>query len=106
MNEADLQELIDKAVAGRLSREEEQRWNALLVERPELEDEIALGEALQALPKPPAVASNFSALVMQEIRRGETTERKKPRFPLAEAGPAFGDGRGRVWNRLYGAASA
>jgi hypothetical protein len=71
MNEAEVQELIDKVVAGRLTREEQQRWSALLAQRPELEEEAALGNALRALPQPPAVSSNFTSLVMQEIQRSE-----------------------------------
>jgi len=77
MNDADLQELLDKVVAGRLSPEEERRWNALMAERPELEDEVALGEALRALPAPPAVSSNFTSLVMQEVRQ-TATESARP----------------------------
>lgn len=80
MNDSDLQDLMDKAMAGRLSPEEEQRWSALLAQRPELEEEIALGDALQALPKPPSVSSNFTALVMREIQRDNITDRSKPWF--------------------------
>jgi anti-sigma factor RsiW len=69
MNEENVQELIDKVVAGRLLPEEEQRWNALLAERPELEEEVALAESLRALPAPPQVSTNFTALVMQQIAR-------------------------------------
>ena len=69
MNDAELQELLDKMVAGRLSSQDEQRWSALLTQRPELEEEVALAEALRVLPKPPSVSSNFSSLVLQEVRR-------------------------------------
>jgi anti-sigma factor RsiW len=79
MNEPDLQELIDKAATGRLSGEEEKRWSALLAERPELEEELALAEALQALPAPPPVSSNFTALVMQELRRIESAPAESSR---------------------------
>src|SRR3954467_4500849 len=79
MKNFDENELIDKAMAGRLNAEEQRLWAALVVERPELEAELEIGRALRAMPKPPAVASNFTALVMQEINR-----------PGAE--------RGRNWN--------
>jgi hypothetical protein len=65
----DENELINKAMAGRLNAEEQQLWAALLAERPELEAELEIGRALQAMPKPPAVASNFTALVLQEINK-------------------------------------
>jgi hypothetical protein len=79
MKNFDENELIDKAMAGRLTVEEQRLWEALLAERPDLEAELEIGRALRAMPKPPAVASNFTALVMQEINR-----------PGAE--------RGRNWN--------
>ncbi len=71
MKNPDEQELIDKAVAGRLSPEERRQWEALLARRPELEEEAALGRALQSLPPPPLVSSNFTALVLQEINRAK-----------------------------------
>jgi hypothetical protein len=79
MNDSDLQELLDKVVAGRLTPEEEQRWNRLLAQRPELEEELALAEAIRALPSPPPVSSNFTSLVMQEIRRAEASEKRAAR---------------------------
>jgi hypothetical protein len=69
MKNFDENELIDKAMAGRLNAEEQRLWAALLAERPELEAELQIGQALQAIPKPPAVSSNFTALVLQEINR-------------------------------------
>ena len=74
MNDSDLQELLDKVVAERLTPEEKRRWDALLAERPELEEELALAEALRALRPPPSVSSNFTSLVMQEIRRTESKQ--------------------------------
>jgi anti-sigma factor RsiW len=71
MKNFDENELIDKAMAGRLNTEEQQLWEALLAERPELEAELQIGRALQSIPKPPAVSSNFTALVLQEINRAE-----------------------------------
>jgi hypothetical protein len=83
MNDADFSELIDKAMAGKLTPEEEVRWNGLLAERPELEEDLAVGRALQALPPPPRVSSNFTALVLQQIQRekraGERRDSTKPR---------------------------
>lgn len=69
MKNFDQNELIDKAMAGRLNAEEQRLWEALLAERPELEAELQIGRALQAMPKPPAVSSNFTALVLQEINK-------------------------------------
>src|ERR1700759_4843092 len=78
MSDAEFNELIDKAMAGRLTPEEEFRWNALLAERPDLEENVAVGRALGALPAPPAVSSTFTALVLdgirQDERRGERSE--------------------------------
>jgi hypothetical protein len=76
MKNFDENELIDKAMAGRLNAEEQRLWESLLVERPELEAELEIGRALQSIPKPPAVSSNFTALVLQEINRAES---KQPR---------------------------
>ena len=69
MKNFDENELIDKAMAGRLNEDEQRMWTALLAERPELEAELEIGRALQAMPKPPAVSSNFTALVLQEINK-------------------------------------
>src|SRR5689334_18461276 len=69
MKNFDENELIDKAMAGRLSEDEQRMWTALLAERPELEAELEIGRALQAMPKPPAVSSNFTALVLQQINK-------------------------------------
>jgi anti-sigma factor RsiW len=69
MKNFDENELIDKAMAGRLNAEEQQMWGALLAERPELEAELEIGRALRVMPKPPAVCSNFTALVLQEINK-------------------------------------
>ena len=69
MKNFDENELIDKAMAGRLNTEEQRLWAALLAERPELEAELEIGRALRATPKPPAVSSNFTALVLQEINK-------------------------------------
>jgi hypothetical protein len=69
MKNFDENELIDKAMAGRLSAEEQRMWETLLAERPELEAEAQIGRALRSMPKPPAVSSNFTALVLQEIQR-------------------------------------
>ena len=69
MKNFDENELIDKAMAGRLNAEEQRLWEALLAERPELEVELEIGRAMRAMPKPPQVSSNFTALVLQEINR-------------------------------------
>src|SRR3954467_9352329 len=69
MKNFDENELIDKAMAGRLNAEEQRLWAALVVERPELEAEVEIGRALRTMPKPPAVSSNFTALVLQEINK-------------------------------------
>jgi anti-sigma factor RsiW len=80
MNDAELSELMDKAMAGRLTAEEQTRWNALLAKRPELDEDVAVGIALQALPEAPAISSNFTARVLEEIRREERAdERREPR---------------------------
>src|SRR6185436_2781447 len=71
MKNFDENELIDKAMAGRLNADEQRLWAALLAERPELEAELQIGQALQAVPKPPAVSSNFTALVLQQINSAE-----------------------------------
>ena len=44
-------------------------WEALLAERPDLQVELEIGRALRRAPKPPAVSSNFTALVLEEINR-------------------------------------
>ena len=75
MKNFDENELIDKAMAGRLNAEEQRLWEALLAERPELEAELQTGQAMRALPKPPAVSSNFTSLVLQEINRAEPERR-------------------------------
>jgi hypothetical protein len=69
MKNFDENELIDKAMAGRLNADEQRLWEALLAERPELETELQIGRALRAMPEPPAVSSNFTALVLQEITK-------------------------------------
>lgn len=69
MKNFDENELIDKAMAGRLNREEQRLWEALLAERPELEAELEIGRALRAMPNPPAVSTNFTSLVLQEVRK-------------------------------------
>lgn len=79
MSDADFSELIDKAMAGKLTPEEESRWNALLAERTELEEDLAVGRALQALPPPPAVSSNFTARVLEAVRLGERAGDRKGR---------------------------
>ena len=71
MKDFDENELIDKAMAGRLSVEEQRLWAALLAERPELEAEVEIGRAMRAMPKPPAISSNFTSLVLQEVNRVE-----------------------------------
>jgi hypothetical protein len=76
MKNEDIEELIDKAMAGRLSAEEQVRWAALVAERPELDENLALGEALRNLPQPPVVSSNFTTLVLQQINRHEPVARE------------------------------
>ena len=71
MKNFDQNELIDKAMAGRLNVEEQRLWAALLAERPELEVEVEIGRAMRAMPKPPAISTNFTALVLQEVNRVE-----------------------------------
>jgi hypothetical protein len=73
MKNFDENELIDKAMTGRLDARERELWEALLAERPELQAEIEIGHALRKIPQPPAVSSNFTALVMQEVRRSHST---------------------------------
>lgn len=86
MKTPDTNELIDKAMAGRLSPDEKRLWEALLLERPEFLAEEELGKAMRELPKPPAVSTNFTALVMQKIDSLEPARRPAPwlswfRFP-------------------------
>jgi hypothetical protein len=69
MKNFDENELIDKAMAGRLGAKERQLWEALLAERPDLQAELEIGKALRKIPAPPAVSSNFTALVMDHVRR-------------------------------------
>lgn len=76
MNEAEINELIDKAVAGRLSVDEEIQWAALLAERPELEEYLAVGQGLRGLPEPPAVSTNFTARVLQQIEMDARAEQR------------------------------
>src|SRR4051812_14788878 len=71
MKNFDENELIDKAMAGRLNAEEQRLWAALLAERPELEAELEIGRAMRGMARPPAVSSNFTALVLQEINRAQ-----------------------------------
>jgi hypothetical protein len=72
MKNFDENELIDKAMAGRLDADEQRLWAALLAERPDLETDLEIGKALRAMPPPPTVASNFTALVLQSISAPET----------------------------------
>lgn len=78
-------ELIDKAMAGRLSAGEQLLWEQLLAQRPDLEMDAEIGRALRELPKPPAVSSNFTAQVLHGINRPTpkrvTTWRDWLRFP-------------------------
>lgn len=69
MKNFDENELIDKAMAGRLNVDERRMWESLLAERPELQMDLEVGRALQAMAKPPAVSSNFTALVLQQINK-------------------------------------
>src|SRR5690348_16115775 len=80
MKNFDENELIDKAMAGRLNAEEQRLWEALLAERPDLEAELKIGRALRAMPKPPAVSSNFTSLVLQEINRAAPERRSSWNF--------------------------
>jgi hypothetical protein len=80
MKNFDENELIDKAMAGRLNAEEQRLWAALLAERPDLEAELKIGHALRAMPKPPAVSSNFTSLVLQEINRAAPERRSSWNF--------------------------
>jgi hypothetical protein len=75
MKNFDENELIDKAMAGRLSADEERLWQALLAERPDLEADVEIGRAMRAMPSPPAVASNFSSVVLQQITKEEAHAR-------------------------------
>jgi hypothetical protein len=71
MQNPDPNELIDKALAGRLTPEE-------LARHPELAEDTALGHVLKSLPAPPKVSSNFTALVMQEVRREQARPARSP----------------------------
>ena len=73
MKNFDENELIDKAMAGRLNAEEQRLWERLLAERPDLEAELQIGRALRSMAQPPAISSNFTALVLQQINRAEPT---------------------------------
>jgi hypothetical protein len=75
MKNFDENELIDKAMAGRLNADEQRLWEALLAERPELEAELQIGRALRAGAKPPPVSSNFTALVLQQINQNAAETR-------------------------------
>jgi hypothetical protein len=90
MNNSDENKLIDKALAGRLDADEQRLWQELLAQRPDLAMDAEIASALRELPKPPAVSSNFTALVLQGINRPEprraTTWRDWLRLPrLARA---------------------
>lgn len=76
MKNFDENELIDKAMAGRLTADEQRLWEALLAERPELEAELQIGRALRAMTKPPQVSTNFTALVLREINTPVIEERR------------------------------
>ncbi|HUS37316.1 MAG TPA: hypothetical protein VM680_18360 [Verrucomicrobiae bacterium] len=76
MKNFDENELIDKAMAGRLNTDEQRLWDALLAERPELEAELQIGRALGGMPKPPPVSSNFTALVLQQINQPAPESRR------------------------------
>src|SRR5688572_21751319 len=69
MKNFDENELIDKAMAGRLNADEQRLWDALLAERPDLEAELQIGRALRGMPKPPPVSTNFTALVLQQVNQ-------------------------------------
>src|ERR1044072_9302082 len=69
MKNFDENELIDKAMAGRLNADEQRLWDALLAERPELEAELQIGRALRGMTKTPQVSSNFTALVLQQVNQ-------------------------------------
>jgi hypothetical protein len=96
MKNVDIEELIDKAMAGRLSAEEEARWVALVAERPDLAENLALANALRRLPPPPRVSSNFTALVLQQLNQ--------PHAPVYE-NPWVAWLRWRGFAKLTGAAA-
>jgi len=75
MKNPDIEELIDKVMAGRLTAEEERRWAALVLQQPDLEENMALGEALRNLSPPPEVSSNFTSRVLEELNRPARTDR-------------------------------
>jgi hypothetical protein len=78
MKNFDENELIDKAMAGRLNADEQRLWEALLAERPELEAELQIGRALRGIPKPPQVSTNFTALVLQQINQAAPNTQTQP----------------------------
>jgi hypothetical protein len=88
MNSADDSELNDKAMAGRLTPEEVSALS-------DLEEDVALGQALRALRPPPKVSTNFTALVLQQIQerpKQKTSFTNWLRWPVlarATAGLAF-----------------
>ena len=78
MKNFDENELIDKAMAGRLNADEQRLWDALLAERPELEAELQIGQALRGMPKPPQVSTNFTALVLKHINQTAPNAQTQP----------------------------
>ena len=72
MNRSDRHELIQNALQGRLTAEEQRRFEESLTADPEFraayDEERALEQLIEALPAAP-VASNFTARVMQEVQR-------------------------------------
>jgi hypothetical protein len=85
MKVSEHKELIEQALAGRLSPEQQTRFKALL-QRDETfktlwQEELALNRALSSLPDVP-LSSNFTALVVQAARR-ERPSGRSWRFPWA-----------------------
>lgn len=74
MNGSEYNQLLEKALCGRLTPEEQARLDAHFLLNPEAqmdwEDEMALNGAIDKLPHAP-LASNFTSQVMQAVAREE-----------------------------------
>ncbi|MEW6157133.1 MAG: hypothetical protein AB1813_06845 [Verrucomicrobiota bacterium] len=79
MNEADFQELLDQSLRRPLTDAEEKALRAWCATRPHLQpdEELALNQLVRQLPPAP-VPSNFTALVLQSVRKEAEAQARHP----------------------------
>jgi anti-sigma factor RsiW len=100
MNDADFNELWDRAVRARLTPDEQARFQAILADdaalRAQWEEELALNRMLAQLPDAP-VPTNFTARVLRAVQAGAPARPSRfrwvaPLFPPARPGLAAAAG--------------